>query len=273
MTPPRTPGSALPPPEIPNPRRNRRATAAGVTAGLLGGGVIGLLVAMPTFSSAASSDTTPPTTEVVVTDDSSTDATTADETTATTPADVPDATGTPDTSDAPDAPPAPPSNADRQAKAAERIRTELQNLVDDGTITAAQADAVAADLAAAVPDHGPGGRGGRGGPGGPGGFGGHHRPGFDGEVLAGLLGIDADTLRSDLRDGKTIAQIAGEHGVDVQTVIDSFVAETKSHLDLAVQNGRLTQDEADAKLAEATERITDFVNNGFPQRGPDQPTT
>jgi hypothetical protein len=34
-----------------------------------------------------------------------------------------------------------------------------------------------------------------------------------------------------------------------------------------VENGRLTQDEADAKLAEVTERITDFVNNGVPQRG------
>ena len=250
MTPPLTPGSPLPPPEIPSQRRHRRATALGVTAGLLGGGAIGLLVAMPSFSSAASSDTTPPTTEVVVTDDSGTD-------------DSDDDSGTTPTADAPDAP---PSDADRQANAEERIRTELQNLVDDGTITAAQADAVAADLATAIPVHGPGERGGRGGPGG---FGGHHGgPGFDGEVVAGLLGIDVDTLRSGLRDGKTIAEIAGEQGVDPQTVIDSLVAEAKSHLDLSVENGRLTQEEADAKLADATERITDFVNNGFPDATP-----
>ena len=139
------------------------------------------------------------------------------------------------------------------------IRTELQNLVDDGTITAAQADAVAADLASSLPDRGPGR------PGGPGW--GHRHPGFDGEVLAGLLGIDVETLRSDLRDGKTVAEIAGEQGVDVQTVIDSLVAEAKSHLDLSVENGRLTQEEADAKLAEVTQRITDFVNNGLPERG------
>jgi hypothetical protein len=204
---------------------------------------------MPSFSSAASSDaTTPPTTEVVASGDSGTDSGTA---------------GTPD------APDAPPSAADIQAKQQERIRTELQNLVDDGTITAAQADAVAADLAAAIPDRGPGGRGGHGGPGGPGG----HRggPGFDGEVLAGLLKIDVDTLRSDLRDGKTVAEIATEQGVDPQTVIDSLVAEVKSHLDLSVQNGRLTQAEADAKLADVTQRITDFVNNGFPRRGDTPP--
>ena len=255
MTPPLTPGSPLPPPEIPSPRRNRRATALGVTAGLLGGGASGLLVAMPSFSSAASSDTAPPPTAVVVTDD-----TTADDTTA----DVPDTSNTSDTPDAP------ASEAERQANAQERIRSELQNLVDDGTITAAQADAVAADLATAIPDHGPGGRGGPGGPGGR-----HGGPGFDGEVVAGLLGIDVDTLRSEVRDGKTIAEIAGEQGVDPQTVIDALVAEAKSHLDLSVENGRLTQEEADAKLADVTERITDVVNDGFPQGDApaDQPST
>ena len=243
MNTPLTPGSPLPPPKVPDRRRNRRATACGVTAGLLGGGVIGLLVAMPSFSNAAAQDTTtppttPPTTEVVVNDDSATDDTSAD---------------------VPAAPDAPPTDADRQAQAQERIRTELQNLVDDGTITAAQADAVAADLSTSFPGRGPGG---------PGGPGGHHRgPGFDGEVLAGLLGLDVDTLRADLREGKTVAEIAGEQGVEVQTVIDSLVVEAKSHLDLSVENGRLTQEEADAKLADVSERITDFVDNGFPHPG------
>ena len=44
-------------------------------------------------------------------------------------------------------------------------------------------------------------------------------------------------------------------------------AEAKSHLDLSVENERLTQEEADAKLADVSERITDFVNNGFPHHG------
>ena len=246
MTPPLTPGSPLPPPAIPSPRRNRRNAALGVTAGLLGGGAIGLLVAMPSFSSAATSDTVPPTTAVVITDATSDEA-------------------SDDTTGVPSAP-----DAERQANAQERIRTELQNLVDDGTITAAQADAVAADLSTAITDHGPGGRGGPWGPGGR-----HGGPGFDGEVVAGLLGVDVETLRSDVRDGKTIAEIAVEQGVDPQTVIDSLVAEAESHLDLSVENGRLTQDEADAKLADVTQRITDFVNHGFPERDApaDQPTS
>ena len=239
MNPPATPGNADAP-DTADRRRTRRTTAIGVTAGLLGGGAIGLLVAMPSFSSAASQATTTPTTEVVVTDDSGTDD-----------------SGTDDTMEVPaDAPDVPASDADREARATERIRTELQNLVDDGTISAAQADAVAADLASSLPVRGPGGPGW------------HHRhPGFDGEVLAGMLGIDVETLRSDLRDGKTVAEIAAEQGVEVQSVIDSLVAEAEAHLDLSVESGRLTQDEADAKLAEVTERITDFVNNGRPDRG------
>ena len=233
MNPPAAPGNADTP-DTPDRRRNRRTTAIGVTAGLLGGGAIGLLVAMPSFSSAASPAPTP-TTEVVVTDDSGNDDTTE------VPADAPDV---------------PASEADREARATERIRAELQNLVDDGTISAAQADAVAADLASSLPGRGPGGPGW------------HHRhPGFDGEVLAGLLGIDVETLRSDLRDGKTVAEIAAEQGVEVQSVIDSLVAEAEAHLALSVESGRLTQEEADAKLAEVTERITDFVNNGRPERG------
>ena len=221
--------------DTPDRRRNRRTTAIGVTAGLLGGGAIGLLVAMPSFGSAASQATTTPTTEVVVTEGSGNDDPTE------VPADTPDV---------------PASEADREARATERIRAELQNLIDDGTISAAQADAVAADLASSVPVRGPNGPGWH-----------HRRPGFDGEVLAGLLGIDVETLRSDLRDGKTVAEIAAEQGVDVQTVIDSLVTEAKAHLDLSVESGRLTQDEADAKLADVTERITDFVNNGRPERG------
>jgi hypothetical protein len=233
MNPPAAAGNPVTP-DTPDRRRNRRTTAIGVTAGLLGGGAIGLLVAMPSFGSAASQATTP-TTEVVVTDDSGTDDATTDL-----------------LADAPDVP---ASEADREARATERIRAELQNLVDDSTISAAQADAVAADLASSVPVRGPGGPGW------------HHRhPGFDGEVLAGLLGIDVEMLRSDLRDGKTVAEIAAEQGVDVQTVIDSLVAEAEAHLDVSIESGRLTQEEADAKLAEVTERITDFVNNGRPER-------
>ena len=65
-----------------------------------------------------------------------------------------------------------------------------------------------------------------------------------------------------LRDGATLAEIAGS---ETDALIASLVADVEEKLDEAVANGRITQEEADEKLAEATERITTFVNEG-PQR-------
>lgn len=139
-----------------------------------------------------------------------------------------------------------------------RFAETLAPLVEAGTITQAQADAVIAALAEAGPPEG-----GRGGPGGHGGrMGGR---GLDSAATA--LGITADELRTALEGGQTIAQVAESKGVDVQTVIDAMLADLKTHLDEEVAAGEHTQEEADQKLADATERITDSVNNGFPERG------
>jgi hypothetical protein len=130
----------------------------------------------------------------------------------------------------------------------------LQPLVDDGTITQAQADAVIAALEAARPEgRGPGG----GGPGGRG-------PGLG--VAATALGIDAEALRTQLEGGATIAEVAAAGDVDVQTVIDAIVADMESHLAEAVTDGRLTQAEADERSADATERATALVNGEAPVR-------
>lgn len=216
--------------------RNRRNTALGVTAGLLGGGAIGLIMAVPTLTNAAT-DSGSDVSATVVQDDSGTD-----------PTGTPD-TGTPDPSDSD------PGDSEQMAPG-RHLRDLLQELVDDGTLTSAQADAVAEHLIANRPERGDHGR--------------HHRgpnAAFDGEVLAGLLGIDVETLRSELRAGKTVAEIATEQGVDVATVIAALVDEAESHLELSVENGRLTQEEADARLADITERITDRINNGGGWRG------
>jgi polyhydroxyalkanoate synthesis regulator phasin len=210
--------------------RTRRNAVIGATTGLIGGGLVGLMLTVPSLTSAASDDepsSTVPVTSVVDSDTTSADT-----------------TGTPPVDD--------------QAEPGARLREVLQPLVDDGTISDEQADAVTAHLIANRPERGDHGRGG------PGGFG---RRGFDGEVLAGVLGIDTETLRVELRAGKTVAEIAAEQGVEVQTVIDALVAEADTRLDQAVQNGRLTEEEAADKLIEITERITDRVNNGRPDRG------
>ena len=47
-------------------------------------------------------------------------------------------------------------------------------------------------------------------------------------------------------------------------MIDTLVSAATEHLDDAVANGRLTQEQADTKLAELTERITEMVNTARP---------
>jgi hypothetical protein len=141
-----------------------------------------------------------------------------------------------------------------------RLGEVLAPLVEDGTINQAQADAVIAALIEA----GPRGGGGHGRPhDGP--HGGGLRRGLD--AAAGALGISAEELLTALRDGSTIAQVAEERGVEVQTVIDAMVAELESHLAEEVASGEHTQEQADEMLQRATERITDLVNNGRPERG------
>lgn len=131
----------------------------------------------------------------------------------------------------------------------------LGGLVDDGTLTQEQADAVEDALRDARPDHGVG-------------FGpGHHgfMFGFGRlSTIAESLGIEESELRSQLADGKTIAEIAEEQGVEVQDVVGDIVAAQQERLDEAVADGDLTQEQADEILAGAEERATAFVNGERP---------
>lgn len=63
----------------------------------------------------------------------------------------------------------------------------------------------------------------------------HHRHGPGLAVAAETIGISVEELRAALADGQSVAEVAEANGVDPQTVIDALVAE-------------------------ATERITTFVN-------------
>ena len=105
---------------------------------------------------------------------------------------------------------------------------------------------------------------------------GHHceRHGVRGaglEAAAEALGMSEDDLRTALRDGQTIAQVAEAQGVDVQTVIDAMVADATARIDEAVGDGNLDADRAEELKAELPERIADHVNNGRPEGGPGGP--
>ncbi|NJN67136.1 MAG: hypothetical protein HC884_10710 [Chloroflexaceae bacterium] len=84
------------------------------------------------------------------------------------------------------------------------------------------------------------------------------------ETIAETLGMTTEDLMSALQEGKTIAEVAEAQGVDLDTVVDAVLAEMKARLDTQVEAGRLTQDEADERLAEARERITERMNETRP---------
>jgi hypothetical protein len=97
----------------------------------------------------------------------------------------------------------------------------------------------------------------------------HHRFGGPRHHLATVaeaLGMTPDEVREALQGGQTIAELADSKGVEVQTVIDAIVDDIEEHLAQAVEDGRLTQAEADEKAANAEERATALVNGELPPR-------
>ncbi len=205
---------------------NKKMAAAGLAAGLVAGTGAGFLLSITGSAGAAGSTTAALT------------AAADDDTTADTAS----------------------TDTDRAAEHAARLTEVLQPLVDDGTLTQAQLDAVIGALG----DAGPIG----GGHGGPGGRGAHL------DVVATTLGLTEAEVRDAISNGQTLAQLAEANGSTGQALIDVLVAEVKAHLDEEVAAGEHTQAEADAKLAEATTRITEFVNNtdtAGPMGGPGGP--
>jgi len=180
--------------------------------------------------------------------------------------DDPPTTTSPATTDDPSDAPAAPVEAPHLAS---RLAEVLQPLVDAGTITQAQLDAVTQ----ALQDAGPVWGGGHGGPRdhdhdhgpGPGRVGGR----VSLETAASTIGISEEDLRTALEGGQTLAEVAAANGVEPQAVIDALVAEATTRLDEAVADGRIEQADADERRADLTERITTAVNEGFPaRRGP-----
>ena len=83
-------------------------------------------------------------------------------------------------------------------------------------------------------------------------------------VAADELGMTVQTLLDELQDGKTIAQVAQEQGVDPQTIADAFVALRAEALAEAVENGRITQEQADGMLEHMEEEALEHLQETFP---------
>ncbi|HUR85523.1 MAG TPA: hypothetical protein VMY78_09270 [Solirubrobacteraceae bacterium] len=152
---------------------------------------------------------------------------------------------------------------------------QLDEAVKDGDITQKQADAIKAarkqsGRVLGGPFGGPRGFHKGFGPGGPrGGF------GFRGAVfpdLAKALGITNAKLKEQLRDGKSIADIAKAAGTSLADVRAALKADAKTRLDKAVKDGDITQAQADEMLEHIDEHL-DHLGDARPmfKRGPGGP--
>lgn len=87
------------------------------------------------------------------------------------------------------------------------------------------------------------------------------------EDLAQVLKLTVEELRTQLKSGKTLAEIATAQKVDVAVVIDVIVTQVKTHIAEEVSAGEITQAQADAKLADVKTRVTEMVNSVRPAHG------
>jgi hypothetical protein len=130
------------------------------------------------------------------------------------------------------------------------IVEQLAPLVEDGTLTEAQAEAVA-EVLAQNPRMG------------------HRRPHGPGlETIGEFLGVTAEDLRTALEEGSTLGEIASANGSSAEALTEFLVDEAETRLDEAVEEGRIDETEKDEKLAEIEERIGAMVDGEAEFPGP-----
>jgi hypothetical protein len=148
-----------------------------------------------------------------------------------------------------------------------------------GRITQAQADALKKRIEAGDGVlGGPGGPGfgrGPGGPGFPGGGPGLARPAIANEIAAAAkyLGLSEADLRTKLRDGQSLADVAKAQSKDVAGLKTAILDAAKTDLDKAVADKKLTQSQADDIANGLKAHIDDIVdaNVKLRLRGPGGP--
>jgi uncharacterized protein YidB (DUF937 family) len=134
------------------------------------------------------------------------------------------------------------------------IRDRLQGLVDDKTLTDAQADKVAETLGE---KGGPFDRKGHG-----------PRLHFGGPSLAGaaeVLGMSEDDVREALRNGTTLKELAEQKGKSVDDLVAAITKSANERIDQAVEDGRLTQEQATEAKQRVADGVKNFVENGRPK--------
>jgi hypothetical protein len=133
-----------------------------------------------------------------------------------------------------------------------------------GKLTTEQGEALKKRLANGLPAlgagplHGP-----------PGGMRGHHMGlGFRLDAAADYLGLTDAELHEQLRDGKSLADVAKAQNKSVDGLKAALKRAVTAELDEAVKDKRLTEAQKSKILADVDARLDEMVNNTRPPGGP-----
>lgn len=98
-------------------------------------------------------------------------------------------------------------------------------------------------------------------------FPGFHRPGlfhrgahFVGDAAAEVLGMSKDDLMAELKDGKSLAEVAEAQGMDVEDFKAALLDQIGKQLDELVADEKLTDEQAEGILQRIEESIDRIVN-------------
>ncbi len=83
------------------------------------------------------------------------------------------------------------------------------------------------------------------------------------DISAKTIGITPQVLRTDLKDGNSVAGVATQHNVSPQTVIDALVSAADSQVNAAVGTHQLTSAQASKIEAKIPARVAKVVNHTF----------
>lgn len=125
------------------------------------------------------------------------------------------------------------------------LDTVLQDLVAKGTLTEAQADAVRDGVRAEVKEQPR-----------------RRRQGRRGVVktAAATIGITPEELATQLKAGKSIAEVAAAEGVERQTVLDALIKAAEARIDAVAKTGKIDAEKATDLKAKAREKLAKVVD-------------
>jgi len=87
-------------------------------------------------------------------------------------------------------------------------------------------------------------------------------------TVAEELNLEPREIAQQMRDGATLAEVIEANGSSVEDITALIVADAEARLADAVAEGRITQEQADERLAQMTERLPELLENGFDRINP-----